>query len=132
VLESFVSCLKNNILEAFIMHCPYYIQVEKIYEQTTHILKEFFSLFSNNESVPYSLELFTLSKLLMVLCDMEVQRRIFKGHRDFLEEFSHGDLLDTDYFAAYANRNVRIVQYHTTIFCIILSYLYSFLGYVHN
>jgi NADH:ubiquinone oxidoreductase subunit C len=127
VLERFVSCLKNNILEAFIMHCPCYIQVEKIYEQTTHILKGFFSLFANNESVPYSLELFNLGKLLMALCDMEVQRGVFKEYWDYIQEPSRGLWSDPGYFAGGANQNVRIIQFHMTIFCLILSYLYSFL-----
>jgi hypothetical protein len=58
VLERFVSCLKNNIFEAFYMHIHCYLQVEKIDEQTTHILKGFFCLFANKECVQYSLELF--------------------------------------------------------------------------
>jgi hypothetical protein len=127
VLKSFLFYLKSNIPEVFYMHYQYYLQVDEIHKQTTKILRGFFCLFANNECVPYSLELFNLGKLLRALCDMEVQRHVFHGYWECMEEISRGNFMEEDYFARDANKNVRMVQFHTTIFCVILSYLYSFL-----
>jgi hypothetical protein len=61
----------------------------------------------------------------MALCDMEVQKDVFKDYWDYIQEPSGRLWSDPGYFAGGANENVRIIQLNTTIFCVILSYLNS-------